>query len=289
MEYYGNGGWVWQMVGLLTATAMMTYKAFLSCSTRTPSQSPALCITPFVSSVSACWSAHTPTVSASCVPHCCPSVVRWKQSVRSKLGSDFCGEVTGRELQGVLVSASIPVLGVCDRVWQELTLRCQAMADPNATAAGSSPAAQEFTFVNKDGLKLKGLLVDGGAGWKEVCILCHGFRSSKMSGTLSALSTGLAEAGVSTFRFDFSGNGESEGKFAYGNYWQEVEDLRAAVEFWTSKGSRVVCVAGHSKGGNCVVLYASKYHDVPCVINISGRFALEKGLCLPLLVHFVQM
>lgn len=95
---------------------------------------------------------------------------------------------------------------------------------------------------------------------------------------MTALSKGLAEAGVTTFRFDFSGNGESEGEFEYGNYWQEVEDLRAAVEFWTSKGSKVIAVAGHSKGGNCVVLYASKYHDPPCVINMSGRFALEKGI-----------
>lgn len=145
------------------------------------------------------------------------------------------------------------------------------MADPN------TKPVQELTVMNKRGLKLKGLLVESSPTSKEVCVLCHGFRSSKQSGTLSRLSEALVEAGVSTFRFDFAGNGESEGEFAYGNYWHEVEDLRAVVEFLTSQGLRVVCVAGHSKGGNCVVLYASRYHDVPCVINISGRFALEKG------------
>lgn len=152
-----------------------------------------------------------------------------------------------------------------------LELRRLAMADLN------TKPVQELTVMSKRGLKLKGLLVESASNSKEVCVLCHGFRSSKQSGTLSSLSEALVEAGVSTFRFDFAGNGESEGEFAYGNYWDEVEDLRAVVEFLTSRGLRVVCVAGHSKGGNCVVLYASRYHDVPCVINISGRFALEKG------------
>jgi predicted alpha/beta-fold hydrolase len=273
------------MVGLVTATMTMTYSAFPSCSTWKPLQSPALCITPFPPSVSAFSRAHPPIVSTLCVQRFSSSLVGWKQSVRSS--SDFCVALKGRDSQVEVVSAFI--FGTCDRVGRESTLWCRAMAGPSAVAAGSLPG-QEFTFVNKKGLKVKGLLVDGGAGSKEVCILCHGFRSSKLSGTLSALSTGLAEAGVSTFRFDFSGNGKSEGKFAYGNYWQEVEDLRAAVEFLASKGSRVVCVAGHSKGGNCAVLYASKYHDVPCVINISGRFALEKGQCsvhCHLLVHLV--
>lgn len=27
-----------------------------------------------------------------------------------------------------------------------------------------------------------------------------------------------------------------------------------------------------------MLLYASKYHDVPIIVNISGRFALERGI-----------
>lgn len=260
----------------------MTQSTVLPCSTQTPLPSAAFCVSPsqsfaFVCRVSPPVIAHSLIGRAVCVRHCSHSLearLRWKQSFRAS--SDFWVELQGHESQRD--SFDFSAFGVRNRDCQKLKLRCRAMADPSAKEAGGLPA-QEFTFTNKNGQRLKGLLVDGGAGSKEVCILCHGFRSSKQSGTLSAISAGLAEAGVSTFRFDFSGNGESEGKFAYGNYWQEVEDLRAAFEFWTSKGSRVVCVAGHSKGGNCVVLYASKYHDVPCVINISGRFALEKGQC----------
>lgn len=27
-----------------------------------------------------------------------------------------------------------------------------------------------------------------------------------------------------------------------------------------------------------MLLYASKYHDIPIIVNISGRFALERGI-----------
>ncbi len=146
----------------------------------------------------------------------------------------------------------------------------------SAAMAGSY---RRVTIPNKQGLELAGILEEAGKGKgeEEVCILCHGFRSSKDSSTLSSLSKALVEAGMSTFRFDFQGNGESQGEFAYGNYWREVEDLRAVIEYWKTQGRRVETIIGHSKGGNCVVLYASKYHDVPNIVNISGRFSLDAG------------
>ncbi len=146
----------------------------------------------------------------------------------------------------------------------------------SAAMAGSY---RRVTLPNKQGLELAGILEEAGKckGEEEVCILCHGFRSSKDSSTLSSLSKALVEAGMSTFRFDFQGNGESQGEFAYGNYWREVEDLRAVIEYWKAQGRRVETIIGHSKGGNCVLLYASKYHDVPNIVNISGRFSLDAG------------
>lgn len=41
-------------------------------------------------------------------------------------------------------------------------------------------------------------------------------------------------------------------------------------------------------GGNVVLLYASKYNDVPIVVNISGRFHLEKGMEGRLGKNFLQ-
>jgi solute carrier family 25 (adenine nucleotide translocator) protein 4/5/6/31 len=41
-------------------------------------------------------------------------------------------------------------------------------------------------------------------------------------------------------------------------------------------------------GGNAVLLYASMYHDVTTIVNISGRFALEQGIDGRLGKNFMQ-
>ncbi|XVE54072.1 hypothetical protein DITRI_Ditri03aG0052600 [Diplodiscus trichospermus] len=135
---------------------------------------------------------------------------------------------------------------------------------------------QRVIIPNKQGEKLVGLLHETGS--KEIVILCHGFRSSKDYNTMVNLAAALEKEGISVFRFDFAGNGESEGSFQYGNYSLEADDLHAVVQHF-SGGNRVVgAILGHSKGGNVVLLYASKYQDIHIVVNVSGRYNLKRGI-----------
>ncbi|ESQ41162.1 hypothetical protein EUTSA_v10014553mg [Eutrema salsugineum] len=83
---------------------------------------------------------------------------------------------------------------------------------------------------------------------------------------------------ITSFRFDFSGNGESQGSFQYGNYRREAEDLRSVLQHLRGENREISAIIGHSKGGNVVLLYAAKYKDVQTVVNISGRFFLERGI-----------
>lgn len=115
-------------------------------------------------------------------------------------------------------------------------------------------------------------------GSKELVILCHGFRSSKDYNTMLNLAAALTREGISAFRFDFSGNGESEGSFQYGNYRKEADDLHAVVQYFSGGRHEISAIVGHSKGGNVVLLYASTYRDIFTVVNISGRYALERGI-----------
>ncbi|XVF48675.1 hypothetical protein PTKIN_Ptkin03bG0209000 [Pterospermum kingtungense] len=129
---------------------------------------------------------------------------------------------------------------------------------------------------NSHGENLVGILHETGS--KDLVIICHGFQSKKERIPMVSLATALERQGISAFRFDFDGNGESEGSFMYGNYRREAEDLRAVVIHFFKEQRPITAIVGHSKGGNVVLLYASKYNDVPAVINISGRFHLEKGI-----------
>jgi hypothetical protein len=46
-----------------------------------------------------------------------------------------------------------------------------------------------------------------------------------------------------------SGNGESEGEFEYGNYQNEVDDLRSVIVYLREVKKRSVkAIVGHSKG-----------------------------------------
>ncbi|XP_073149338.1 putative uncharacterized protein YDL057W isoform X2 [Henckelia pumila] len=157
------------------------------------------------------------------------------------------------------------------------TFSCHEMIDVYLVRAPPLVAMQQkITIPNKRGEKLFGVLHETGSA--KVVVLCHGFRSSKEYDTMVNLARDLENNGISAFRFDFSGNGESEGSFHFGNYLSEVEDLRAVTEYFSSVKRAAVVVLGHSKGGNVVLLYASKYHDIPAVVNVSGRYDLKRGL-----------
>ncbi|CAI0399633.1 unnamed protein product [Linum tenue] len=135
---------------------------------------------------------------------------------------------------------------------------------------------QRVIIPNKDGEKLVGVLHDSGS--KEIVILCHGFQCSKDHRAMVNLATTLEKEGITAFRFDFSGNGESEGSFAFGNYKKEVDDLRSVVEHFAAENRVVTVMLGHSRGGGVVLLYASKFHSIRAVVNTSGRYDLKSGI-----------
>ncbi|OMO67281.1 hypothetical protein CCACVL1_20640 [Corchorus capsularis] len=135
---------------------------------------------------------------------------------------------------------------------------------------------QRVIIPNKHGEKLVGLLHETGS--KEIIVLCHGFRSTKADQIMVNLAVALEKEGISSFRFDFAGNGESEGSFEFGNYLREADDLHAVIQHFCGANRTVSAILGHSKGGDVVLLYASKYHDIHTVINASGRYDLKRGI-----------
>ncbi|KAI7725652.1 hypothetical protein M8C21_001677 [Ambrosia artemisiifolia] len=145
----------------------------------------------------------------------------------------------------------------------------------STTTSDHNPSVEQKRIViqNNHGEKLVGLLHETGS--KEIVILCHGFQGTKEYSMMKELAFGLEKHGISAFRFDFSGNGESEGVFEFGNYRKEVDDLQAVIQHFTAENRIVSAILGHSKGGNVVVLYASLHHDVHTVVNVSGRYKMD--------------
>ncbi|XP_059431412.1 uncharacterized protein LOC132164912 [Corylus avellana] len=143
--------------------------------------------------------------------------------------------------------------------------------------AANNPVVQRKVIIpNKYGEKLVGILHETES--PEIVIICHGYRSSKGDNIMVNLAVALENERISAFRFDFAGNGESEGSFEYGNYCREADDLHAVVKHFSGANRIISSILGHSKGGNVVLLYASKYHDIDTVVNVSGRYDLTKGI-----------
>ncbi|XP_068333752.1 putative uncharacterized protein YDL057W isoform X2 [Pyrus communis] len=144
--------------------------------------------------------------------------------------------------------------------------------------AAKNPVGQQQKIIvpNKHGENLVGLLHETSS--PDLVILCHGFRSTKESSVMVNLAVALENEGISSFRFDFAGNGDSEGTFQYGNYRREADDLHSVVEYFSREKRAPSSILGHSKGGDDVLLYASTYHDVRTVVNVSGRYDLKKGI-----------
>ncbi|WOG94237.1 hypothetical protein DCAR_0313530 [Daucus carota subsp. sativus] len=151
------------------------------------------------------------------------------------------------------------------------------MTYSSSTHSEQTPEKQHQRIIvrNNYGEKLVGVLSESGT--LEIAVLCHGFQSTKESSTIASIAGALEKEGISVFSFDFAGNGESEGTFEYGNYWREADDLSAVIKHLNGMKRVVTAIVGHSKGGDVVLLYASKYHDINRVVNVSGRYNLERG------------
>ena len=121
---------------------------------------------------------------------------------------------------------------------------------------------------------------------EHVIIICHGYLANKNACFLPQLSRDISASSTNQFhsvRFDFHGCGESTGRdtWDFGGYEDEAkDDLRAVVEYLRNQNDKyfIRALIGHSRAGTTVLLYALYYDDIPIVVNIAGRYRLERGI-----------
>ncbi len=118
---------------------------------------------------------------------------------------------------------------------------------------------EKIFFKNSKGNKLCGILSNPTSQKeKPVIILCHGFSTSKEGRTYIRLEEILNDKGISTFRFDFFGHGESEGKFEEITTVEAVDDIQNAIKLLEESGYKRIGLVGSSFGGMASIIAASK-------------------------------
>lgn len=101
-------------------------------------------------------------------------------------------------------------------------------------------------------------------------LFAHCFTCSKDVFAASRIANQLAERGIATLRFDFTGLGSSDGEFANTNFSSNVADLLAAVDFLRSAYAAPSLLIGHSLGGAAVLAAAGHVPEAKAVATIAA-------------------
>src|SRR5438093_6663221 len=124
---------------------------------------------------------------------------------------------------------------------------------------------QALTFQDPAGHAVAGILASPSNGSDRLAVLCHGFLSNKNSRTNKTLTELLLPQGIATFRFDFFGQGESEGPFEHITVSLAVSQALAALDLMHSKSYRKLALVGSSFGGLVSLLATAKRPEVSCL------------------------
>jgi uncharacterized protein len=102
-------------------------------------------------------------------------------------------------------------------------------------------------------------------------VLGHCFTCTRHTGILREAGARLAEAGFHVLRFDFSGNGQSEGVFIESSYTKYITEMESAANFLKAQGAKWLGFAGHSMGAAISVLAGAKIPGIRAICAIAGR------------------
>lgn len=113
----------------------------------------------------------------------------------------------------------------------------------------------KIEFKNSLGLALSAIF-EGESESDPTVILCHGYASTKDSQISQVpFSIKLVQKGLSVFRFDFTGCGQSQGQLDDLVPTQGLDDLKCAVK---TLGKKDFGLYGSSFGGQVSIWYASE-------------------------------
>lgn len=125
-------------------------------------------------------------------------------------------------------------------------------------------------FDGAMGTSLAGILdlPDGPA--QGYALFAHCFTCSKHLRIVHEVGRALNAAGLGLLRFDFTGLGQSEGRFAQTTFQTNLDDLVAAAEWMVAQDQAPSILVGHSLGGAAALAAAGRIPHVRAVATIAA-------------------
>ncbi|MFD1215893.1 alpha/beta hydrolase [Microbulbifer celer] len=129
---------------------------------------------------------------------------------------------------------------------------------------------EKVTFPNLQGEKLAGILEFPTGSPAGYALFAPCFTCGKDVLAASRICRRLAELGIATLRFDFTGLGDSEGDFSETNFSTNVDDLKAAAAFLRETHRPADLLIGHSLGGAAVLAAAADIPEAKAIVTIAA-------------------
>jgi putative redox protein len=129
----------------------------------------------------------------------------------------------------------------------------------------------QIQFPNHRGEKLSATIHLPDAPSPRGVILGHCFTCSRHTAILRSICHALAASGLLVLRFDFSGNGQSEGTFVESTYSKQIAEMETAAAYLAGRGVSWLGLAGHSMGAMVALLAGAKIGSVRAICGLAAR------------------
>ncbi len=154
--------------------------------------------------------------------------------------------------------------GIFSGIWQDET---------EIFFSGGFFMEEQIRFSNDENEILAGTVHLPASPSGRGVVLAHCFTCSRHTTILRQLGQALAEAGYLALRFDFSGNGQSQGRFEETTFDKQIREVKRAMAVMAGRGVSWIGLAGHSMGAEVALLAASKTPAVKGVCAMAGRLS----------------
>jgi putative redox protein len=141
---------------------------------------------------------------------------------------------------------------------------------------------KQVQFMNPQGETLVGTLHQPEKPVVGGIVAGHCFTCSRHTGILRRICASLEDLGFMVLRFDFSGNGQSQGRFEQSTWSKQIQEMEMAVAWVQNQGVDWIGLLGHSLGAAIALLTAQRLPGVSAVCRVAGRVSRTQ------LLHFLE-
>ncbi|CAG9328985.1 unnamed protein product [Blepharisma stoltei] len=153
-----------------------------------------------------------------------------------------------------------------------------SFSEENSSPQPQIQSSEISYFTNRSGLQLAYSISIRNSSDKRILVICQMWPPEIfiMCGFLHE------NLGINTFKFEFTGFGNSQGERSIAAFARDADDIDDAVKFLASKGLKAEGLIGQTKCATSVIIYSALYGQIKNIFALSARFHMN------ILPYFLQ-